>query len=115
MKRVFSALDSVEVGLLQSVLEAADIPYEVRNVAIPQVAGPSLIIPTELWILRDQDYEEAVCLLERSRSEERGGPEASRSSMSGWYRLGTICCFLLNLMSLGAAVWFVYDLLKNTP
>ena len=69
MKRVFSSPDSVEVGLRESVLEAANILYEVRNVTMSELAGPSLVNPMEIWILHDEDYEAAVGLLRRSKDE----------------------------------------------
>jgi Putative prokaryotic signal transducing protein len=70
MKRVFSSVDSVHIGLLQSVLEAADIPCEVRNVANFQLDGPSLNYPMELWVLRDEDYAQAARLLDTSQPEK---------------------------------------------
>jgi hypothetical protein len=72
MKRVFSSLDSVEVGLRESVLGAANIPYEVRNVTMSELAGPSFINPVELWVLRDEDFESAVRLLRASTGRENG-------------------------------------------
>jgi hypothetical protein len=76
MKRLFSSLDSVEVGLRESVLEAADIPYEVRNVTLSEIAGPSFITPLELWVLRDEDYEPALRLLQDSCESGNGEPAA---------------------------------------
>ncbi len=77
MKRVFSSLDSVEAGLRESVLEAANIPYEVRNVTMSELAGPSFINPLELWVLRDEDFESAVGLLRDATGKE---PAAGGSS-----------------------------------
>jgi hypothetical protein len=76
MKRVFSSLDSVEVGLRESVLEAAEIPYEVRNVTMSELAGPSLVSPMELWVLRDEDYDPALHLLCSSSGGGNGEPPA---------------------------------------
>ncbi len=64
MKHVFTSLDSVDIGLRQSVLEAAGIACEVRNIANFQLNGPSLTNPMELWVLRDEDYAEATRLLD---------------------------------------------------
>jgi hypothetical protein len=62
MKRVFSSPDSAEVGLVRSVLEAADIACEVRNEAVSQ-AMPGFPFVPELWVLRDDDYDEAARLI----------------------------------------------------
>ena len=64
MKRVFASSDGGQTGLVQSVLDAAGIAYEVRNEALAQVAGPFLPFVMELWILRDQDYEEALSVIQ---------------------------------------------------
>ena len=58
MKRVFSSPDSAQVGLAQSILDAAGIPYEVRNEAVSQAMWTTPFAP-ELWVLRDEDYQEA--------------------------------------------------------
>jgi hypothetical protein len=62
MKQVFSSVDSARIGLAQSVLDAAGIAYEVRNEAVSQ-AIPSMPFTTELWVLRDDDYENARYLI----------------------------------------------------
>ena len=54
MKRLFSSPDSAQIGLAQSLLDAAGIEWEVRNEALSQVM-PGLPFATELWILRDDD------------------------------------------------------------
>ena len=76
MKRVFSSLGSVEVGLRESVLDAANIPYEVRNESVAGLMGPNLGSPMELWVLRDEDYEPAVRLFRESAGKENGEPAA---------------------------------------
>ena len=58
MKRVFSSADSAQVGLLLSVLDAAGIPCEIRDNG-SQGLGPILPFVPELWVLRDEDYDEA--------------------------------------------------------
>ena len=58
MKRVFSSPDSAQVGLAQSILEAAGIACEVRHDAVSQ-SVPGVPFNPELWVLRDADYEEA--------------------------------------------------------
>jgi hypothetical protein len=62
MKQVFSSPDSAQVGLGQSILEAARIACEVRNEAVSQAMWTMPFNP-ELWVLRDEDYEEASRLV----------------------------------------------------
>jgi hypothetical protein len=62
MKKIFSSLNSEHVGLAQSKLDAAGIPCEVRNDAVSQ-AIPGMPFATELWVLRDEDYDEACQLI----------------------------------------------------
>jgi hypothetical protein len=62
MKHVFSSPDSARIGLAQSLLDAADIPCELRNDALSQ-AMPRMPFMTELWVLRDEDYDEARRLI----------------------------------------------------
>ena len=59
MKRVYTSTNSAEVGLMQSLLGGAKIPCEVRNEAVSQAFVGAPFAP-ELWILRDEDYEEAT-------------------------------------------------------
>ena len=58
MKRVLASPDSAQIGLAQSILEAAGIACEVRNDAVSQ-AMPGMPFIPELWVLRDEDYEVA--------------------------------------------------------
>ena len=67
MKRLFASTDSAQVGLARSVLEAANIPCEVRNDIVSQ-AFPSLPFAPELWV-QDEDYDEAARLLAESQRE----------------------------------------------
>ena len=62
MKQVFSSPDSAQVGLVQSQLDAAGIACEVRNEAVSQ-AMPGMPFIAELWVLRDEDYEDARSLI----------------------------------------------------
>lgn len=62
MKLVFSSPDSAQIALAQSRLRAAGIPCEVRNDAVSQVI-PATPFDAELWILRDEDYDEARALI----------------------------------------------------
>lgn len=67
MKPLFSSPDSAQVGFIRSLLEAAEIPCEVRNEAVSQ-AMIGIPFSPEVWV-RDEDFEEAVQLLRDSRSE----------------------------------------------
>lgn len=67
MKQVFSSPDSAQVGLAQSRLDAAGIACEVRNDAVSQ-AVPGIPFITELWVLRDEDYNEAWRLIRQEDS-----------------------------------------------
>jgi hypothetical protein len=62
MKEVFSSPDSAQVGLAKSRLDAAGIACEVRNEAVSQ-AMPGMPFTAELWVLSDEDYEDARKLL----------------------------------------------------
>jgi hypothetical protein len=62
MRRIFSSPNSAEIGLAQSRLEAAGIGCEIRNEAVSQ-AMVGFPFASELWILRDEDYEDARGLL----------------------------------------------------
>ena len=62
MKQVFSSPDSSQIGLARSRLDAAEIACEVRNDAVSQ-AMPGMPFIAELWVLRDEDYEDAQRLI----------------------------------------------------
>ena len=74
MKRVFSSPDSAEIGLVQSILDAAGIACEVRNDAVSQAMWGMPFIP-ELWVLRDEDYEEARRLIPPEGASDAARPE----------------------------------------
>jgi Putative prokaryotic signal transducing protein len=58
MKKIFTSTDSSQVGLMQSVLEQAGITCEIRNDMVAQLI-PVPLFASELWILRDEDQDEA--------------------------------------------------------
>ncbi len=62
MKRILASINSAEIGLAQSRLEAANIPCELRNELVSQ-AFPTTPFAPEVWV-RDEDYEMAMQLLE---------------------------------------------------
>ena len=62
MKQVFSSPHSAQVGLAHSLLDAAGIACELRNDAVSQVM-PGMPFVTELWVLKDDDCEEARRLI----------------------------------------------------
>jgi hypothetical protein len=118
MKQVFSSLESVEVGLRESVLKAAGIACETRGNPMSQVANP-----TELWIIHDHDHREANRLLAEPNSEEGIRQHASLGSVPGmrrskpgpFYRFGEFCVFLLDLTVLGWILWEIYEWIKGAP
>jgi len=63
MKRVFASPDSAELGLLKNVLQKAGLRCVVVNEQMAQVI-PSLPFQAELWVEREEDYGEAMALLE---------------------------------------------------
>jgi hypothetical protein len=67
MKRLFSSADSAKIGLIRSLLDAADIPYEVRNHAVSQVEV-GLPFEEELWVA-ENEYEDAALLVAESHKE----------------------------------------------
>jgi hypothetical protein len=70
MKQVFSSPDSAQVGLAKSLLDAMGIQNEVRNDAISG-AIPGAAFSAELWVLNDEDYDQARRLiLEDSGTKE---------------------------------------------
>jgi len=74
MKRVFSSPDGTQIGLAESILEAAGIACEFRNDAVSQ-AMPGMPFIPELWILHDEDYEEARRLVLSAGSADGAKPE----------------------------------------
>jgi hypothetical protein len=66
MKHLFSSADSGQVGFLKSVLDAAEIPSEVRNQAVSQVIAGGLAFAEEIWV-DDEHFEEAKEILAASR------------------------------------------------
>jgi hypothetical protein len=63
MKQVYSSFNAAEVGLAQSRLEAAGIESETRNDFVSNVMLGAPFC-AELWVLKDEDYDEARDLLE---------------------------------------------------
>ena len=62
VKRLFSSQDSATIGLLRSRLEGAGIDCEMRNEFSAQgmIGAP---FDSELWVLKDEDFDEASRLL----------------------------------------------------
>ena len=61
MKRLFASPDSATLGLLRSRLEAAGIDCETRNETYISMYGAPF--NPELWVLKDEDFDEARELL----------------------------------------------------
>jgi hypothetical protein len=62
MKRVFTSMDSAEVGLLKNVLQKAGIRCVEKNEQLAQVI-PSAPFQAELWVENEADYPAAATLL----------------------------------------------------
>ena len=62
MKYLLCTPDPARIGLVQSLLDAAGIRWEVRNEAVSQIEI-GMPFATELWVLRDEDYETAHDLI----------------------------------------------------
>jgi hypothetical protein len=63
MKYLFSSPDPARVGLVQSLLDSAGIEWELRNEAVSQIEV-GLPFITEVWVLRDEQYESARELIQ---------------------------------------------------
>jgi hypothetical protein len=63
MKRVFSSPDSAEVGLLKNMLQKAGIRCVEINEQMAQMI-PSPPFQAELWVENEENYDEAVALME---------------------------------------------------
>ena len=74
MRQVLSSPDSAQIGLAQSILDAAGIACEVRNDAVSQ-AMPGMPFVPELWVLRDEDYADARRLVASARAADPPTPE----------------------------------------
>ena len=62
MKLLFSTPDSAEIGLLRSRLQTAGIECEMRNEHLSRAIPGAPFYP-ELWVLRDEQFDEARELL----------------------------------------------------
>jgi hypothetical protein len=62
MKRLTSSPSSAELGLLRSRLEAAGIECETRNDYLSP-AMPGAPFYPEIWVLKDEQFDEASELL----------------------------------------------------
>ena len=69
MKYVFSSADPARIGLIQSLLDAEGIEFELRNEAVSQ-AEIGMPFATELWVLRNEEHEKACNLIQSVRSTE---------------------------------------------
>ena len=62
MKQLYSSPDSAQVALIRSILDAANVPFEVRNEAVSQAIPP---FSSEIWV-QDDDFEDANRLIKES-------------------------------------------------
>src|SRR5258708_7888985 len=114
MKRVFSSTHSEQVGLMHSILDSAGISCEIRNEAVSQVMI-GFPFASELWVLRDEDYGEAMALVAEFKRETPTGSETEstrpvpsgagrrqfRTNMRLWLLLSS-CLFV--------PPWFIMDI-----
>jgi hypothetical protein len=68
MKYLLSASDPTRIGLAQSQLSAAGIEWETRNETVSQTEI-GLPFATELWVLRDEDWDAARDLLKAGSAQ----------------------------------------------
>jgi len=75
VKEVFSSPDGALIGLFQSLLDEAGIPYFVRNDSAHQAGATGLLTPIlplpDFWpalcVVNDEDYAEAMELFRAAR------------------------------------------------
>ena len=64
MKRIFSSPDNAEAGLLMNMLEKTGIHCVELNEQMAQMI-PSPPFQAELWVVSEDNYDEAVALMEQ--------------------------------------------------
>jgi hypothetical protein len=69
MKKLFTPAESAQFGLARSVLEAANIPFEVRNEGDSHVFPDCIPFAPELWV-SDEFYDEATRLLAETQGDQ---------------------------------------------
>ena len=81
MKKVFEYPTPLEVGLFDSILQSSGISTVIKNQNLSSLAGdvPFTTVFPELWVVDDNDYDQAVALLQ-SFQQERLAP----STASDW-------------------------------
>ena len=69
----------LEVGLFDSILQSNGIPTVIQNQNLSSPAGdvPFTTFFPELWVLEDNDYDQAVALLTNFRNERLAPSTAS--------------------------------------
>ena len=72
MRKIYSHQNSTLIHQLKNVLENCDIPCEIRNESLHKVLGPyqSFDCWVELWVLNDEQYDEALDILEEGFAGE---------------------------------------------
>jgi hypothetical protein len=68
MRYLLSSTDPTRIALVQSLLDAAGIEWDVRNEAVSQVEI-GMPFATELWVLHDEDYEPAQELIRSGEAQ----------------------------------------------
>jgi hypothetical protein len=114
MKQVFSSTHSEQVGLMRSILDSAGISCDIRNDAVSQVMI-GFPFASELWILRDEDYGDAMALVAEFKretptdSETEPTPAIPPGVALKQFRTNTRLWLLISL-GLFVAPWFIMDI-----
>jgi hypothetical protein len=76
VKRVYSSFNRVAVHHAKNLLDAEGIRAEVRNEFLSSAMGelPPAECQAEVWVLREQDAEQAAAVLKNAFSAKAGPP-----------------------------------------
>jgi rubrerythrin len=77
MRKIFESSDSMRVGHYQSMLESDGIQTFVKNLNQSSLMGeiPFAEVYPELWIVNDDDHEQALRLLQSYEQPAAGNAE----------------------------------------
>jgi len=99
---------------MQGILNSANIPCEIRNDVVSQVMIGVPFAP-ELWVLRDEDYEDAAALVSEfgQKTPINSELEPTATAPSGMafkqFRTNTRLWLLVSLI-LFVPPWFIMDI-----
>jgi hypothetical protein len=77
MKKVYRHESIAELGLIRGLLEHSGIDCLVKNEQLTGALGeiPVFECEPELWVIRDQDEQRALAIIERHLASWDGAPE----------------------------------------